>query len=773
MLKVIRSKLHTLFLPLLFWLTGIVLSTQVGFHWSSYLGIALLFVLALMLPKLRFIVLLPILMLLGWAYSDLFLTPQTNNISYYLEQSNQIQEKFEYKIISEKRTSQNKKYYIAELRKLNSYKMKGKVLLYNNQDTLQVNHLYQTPLKIEELSQPLNPGEFNFKKHYLRLGVVGRAYTLGLTEGLGKKESWLESLRQKIIVKIETTFGANADFALALFLGEKGLLKIDQEKLSELGLLHLFAVSGLHVGIIFVTLLAILNIFLSLRNARFSASIILLLYGSLCSWSPSVFRTVLIIFIYNLTLTLQRKVSFLQLLSLTLFIITISNPLQIFSVGLHLSLSAFIALWIADRKFIVQLYKVSRKYNLNRYIFTLFQYLIYSGSVILFITPLSAYYFNIISFNAIITNVVATPIVALMLNTILFTLIIPQFLGINALLGRGFHLLLIVFEKLTDYANFLPFFTKSITFTGGEFLCLVAGLTLSYLIYKKRKVAGIALLSALLILIMLNALGFFVTYQDRIIFFAAGNADCSYIEFADKHNLIIDTGSDLQSVKIVKNALIPYLKKRHIRSVEKVIITHPHEDHYGGLDYLCANFKVNEVIIHKTALADELFSNLIDKIKDEVKLTVLTDTTSMLANRVRFLYPNSDYDSHNMNDNSFIVMVENGGSKILFTGDIEADAERRVVELYGEELQANLLKSPHHGSITSSTQEFLTAVSPQLCFIPAGNREKSKFPNPVILDRLRELDIHFVIGRVDGALILDKHGHQIYREHKKRTTNKM
>ena len=213
--------------------------------------------------------------------------------------------------------------------------------------------------------------------------------------------------------------------------------------------------------------------------------------------------------------------------------------------------------------------------------------------------------------------------------------------------------------------------------------------------------------------------------------------------------------SDLQSVKIVKNALIPYLKKRHIRSVERVIITHPHEDHYGGLDYLCANFKIKEIVIHKTALADELFSDLINRLQAEVKLTVLTDTTSILANRVKFLHPNSTYESANMNDNSFVIMVKNGGEKALFTGDIEAGAEQEIVRIYGNELKVDLLKSPHHGSISSSTLEFLNAVSPKLCYIPAGNRDITKFPDPIVLERLKELNIPFIIGRVDGALILE------------------
>lgn len=756
MLKVIRSKLHTLFLPLLFWLSGIVLSSQFRFHWCAYIAILLLFISALVLPKLRFISLLPILLLLGWAYSDLFTTPQTNNIGYYLNQSPQIQEELQYKIISAKRTSRDKKYYIAELRKLNDYKLKGKILLFNNVDSLQVNHLYHTPLSIEDLAKPLNPGEFDFRKHYLRSDIVGRAFPAGLTEEIGKEESWLEAFRQKVIAKITTTFVENSDFALALFLGEKGLLKIEQEKLSELGLLHLFAVSGLHVGIIYITLLAILNIFLSLRHARFSASILLLFYGSLCSWSPSVFRTVLIIFIYNLTLTLQRKISFLQLISLTLFIITTSNPLQLFSVGLQLSLTAFISLWIADRKLIPYLYNFSRKHELNKYLFTFMQYLIYSGSVVLFIAPLSAYYFNIISYNSLFTNVLATPIVSLMLNIILISLVIPEFLGINIFLSRAFNLLLLGFDKLIDYAGFLPFFTKNITLTGYEFLILIAGLAISYLIYQKRKLIGIAVLSGVLILITLNSLGLFASYQDRIICFAAGNADCNYIEFVDKHNLIMDTGSDLQSVKIVKNALIPYLKKRHIRSVERVIITHPHEDHYGGLDYLCANFKIKEIVIHKTALADELFSDLINRLQAEVKLTVLTDTTSILANRVKFLHPNSTYESANMNDNSFVIMVKNRGEKALFTGDIEAGAEQEIVRIYGNELKADLLKSPHHGSITSSTLEFLNAVSPKLCYIPAGNRDITKFPDPIVLERLKELGIDYHIGRVDGALVLEE-----------------
>jgi len=754
MLKVIRSKLHTLLVPLLFWLCGIVLASKYSYHWMLNFLVLACFLTIIFLPKLRTYLILILFFLLGWLYTSSYLQPADNNISNFLSNNKPVQELFEYKVLEQKQTSKAKIYYIIKLNKLNQHLISGKVLLFHAPDSLQTNHLYQTPLTINRISKPHNPAEFDFFKFYSYSGIQGRASAIGITKELGTEENLLQGLKAGIISKLETTFEENKSMALALFLGEKGLLQIDQERLSQMGLLHLFAVSGLHVGIIYLTILTLINIILDLNRARLGASLLLIFYGFLCGWSPSVFRTVLIIIIYNLTLIFQRKISFLQLLSLTLFIITISNPLKVFSVGLHLSLAAFISLWLADRVFIPQFNKLKRKHKLNKYLFNTGKYLIYSLSVILFIAPLSAYYFDIISLNAVITNVIATPLVTLMLNVILISLFIPQGILLQEYLSTAFDFLNHLFELIVKYAGDLPLFTRNISLTGSELLFLIVSNLIASFLVKKKRVWGFLFIALASLFLILKISGLFVIYQDQVICFDAGNADCSYLEFADKGNLLIDTGSQEKSPNIIKTSLLPYLRKKHIHSLDCVIITHPHEDHYGGLPLLAQTINIKEVIFHQTALQDDDFNNIINDLKSKVNITIIQDTLSLWGQKLKFLHPDASYKSDNMNNNSLVAMISMKNYKLLFTGDIEEEAERRLISQYGNELNADFLKVPHHGSISSSTEEFLNLVNPSKCFIPAGNKDRDKFPNPLVIKRLNERNVDTVIGNIDGALMM-------------------
>lgn len=754
MLKVIRSKLHTLFIPLLFWCSGIIIATIIPYHWSLNLLAGIIFIVMIFIPRVRIYLLFSLLFLLGWMHTTSYLIPNSNKIGAYLTPENPITEIFTYKILETKLTSSGKYYYIIDLERLNDYNISGNVLLYGASDSLKIDNIYQTPLTVYSINKPHNPAEFDFHKYYNYAGIQARASTSGITKYLGKDTNYWHRARSYIKGKIERTFSQDKAMALALFVGDKGLLNVEQDKLSEMGLIHLFAVSGLHVGIIYLTLLTIFNLFLNKNKARLSSSVVLIFYGYLCAWSPSVFRTVLIILIYNLTLYLQRKVSFLQLISITLFIITISNPLQLFSVGLQLSFTAFIALWVADRNLLPYLSKLKRKFYFNKYIFQAGQYIIYSLTVIIFITPLSVYYFNIISFNAFITNCIATPIVALMLNIILFSLFIPQTLFLHKYLAEAFSFLNLIFNKIIDFASYLPFFTRRIALTKVELLLILGLIIISIFLFKKQRIKYYIFIGGASLLLILKLSGFFTIYQNQVICFDAGNADCNYIEFSDGHNLIIDTGSMEQIPTIMKSSLVPYLKKRHINSVDKVIVTHSHEDHYGGLLFLTQNIDIQEIIIHQISLTDKKFSEIIEKLEANHNITVLQDTTSIWNRKVRFLHPDNNYESTNMNNNSLVTMVSYEDYKLLFTGDIEEEAEQRLVKQYDSELKADFLKVAHHGSISSSTEDFLNMVSSHKCFIPAGNRDRDKFPNPIVLQRLEDRNVERFIGADNGALIM-------------------
>ncbi len=753
MLKSIQTKRHNLLIPLICWIVGIIISDYSSFPNLLYYLTALLLVTSFLVKRISHYCIFLLFLLLAWSYTDYFNHHKTNELQNYISENKSIQQLVEFKVLSKKQTSIKKKtYYLVDIDNVANTNIKNaKALIYRLPDTLKLGHKYKAPISLSLISRPKNPGEFNFNQYYHRQGIDFTGYPYGLVSYKSCQTSPLEKFKYTTITKIKQLYPDNFAYAFAIFLGEKSYLDLDSDTLSKLGVLHLFAVSGLHVGIIYLILSTLLGIFLKRQIVRISTIPILLLYSYLCNWSPSVTRTVIILIIFNLTHILQRKISFLQLISITLFTITIVNPNNIFSVGLHLSLTAFISLWIADRYLLPKVAITQKRLTcLNPII----SYLIYSLSVIILIAPLSALYFNQISFNAIITNILATPLITLIISIILLQLMIPSDLIISHNLTSAFDFLVESFNKLLEFFAHLPLFLSNISINPIELTTSLIAFFLIFFTFKKRFMLKILLSISFIVLFYLVFWSHFFDKTSQVIFFASGKADCSFIKFPDGQNLIIDTGSNVQSYKVVKSALLPYLIRKHINTVNNIIITHAHEDHYGGLPELIKNLQVQNIYLTDESFYTKELKEALSKISHDTEIHLVTDTLSIMDNRVKILHPDKHYHSSNPNNMSIVAKITIGDTSFLFTGDIEKDAEDYLVNNYADYLKTDFLKCPHHGSITSSSQNFLNEVRPTNVFIPTSIPNKFNLPDPDVISNFNSLNTAIWISGRNGALQL-------------------
>lgn len=254
-----------------------------------------------------------------------------------------------------------------------------------------------------------------------------------------------------------------------------------------------------------------------------------------------------------------------------------------------------------------------------------------------------------------------------------------------------------------------------------------------------------------------------------------GQADATLIQYKGK-NMLIDTG-DVDS----RDALVKQLKDKKVKTLDVVLITHPHGDHLGGMAALFKAFQIKQIYDNGQASNTAMYKNYLKNIKTKniaYKALKKGDTIT-LGDDVKFavLSPGKPFTKENTqgvsesgltNDNSIVCKMTYGTFSIMFTGDAQKEVEEQLLKNYkGAELQANVLKVGHHGSKTSSSPAFVAAVKPADATISCGVNNQYKFPHKPTLDTLKKYHVNVYRTDKDGiiSIISDGSSYEIKKEH--------
>jgi len=228
-----------------------------------------------------------------------------------------------------------------------------------------------------------------------------------------------------------------------------------------------------------------------------------------------------------------------------------------------------------------------------------------------------------------------------------------------------------------------------------------------------------------------------------------GQADCIVIHQSD-HAMIIDAGNNADSTFVVNQ-----LKNMGIDRLDVVIGTHPHEDHIGGLDAVINSFEIGTIYMPKVSNNTKTFEDVLTAIQNK-GLSVTTPvpgTTFTLGDEVQclILAPNSaSYED--LNNYSIVLKLTYNGKSFIFTGDAEIDSEEEILAK-GYDLKADVLKVGHHGSTSSTSDEFLAAVSPEYAVICVGVDNTYGHPHQETLDKLNAAGIKIYRTDLSGGTI--------------------
>ena len=241
-----------------------------------------------------------------------------------------------------------------------------------------------------------------------------------------------------------------------------------------------------------------------------------------------------------------------------------------------------------------------------------------------------------------------------------------------------------------------------------------------------------------------------------------GQGDASLIYTKDEV-IMIDTGDVDERDRLEK-----LLKERNISTIDKLIITHPHADHIGGAYVVFKNVNVKEVYDNGDATTSKTYQTYLKNIKqkniayhqlkagdtvdfgDGVSFKVFSPTEKMIKN------------DDDLNNNSIVGQLRYKDFTMLFTGDSERDAEQNMVKSYGDELQSDVLKSPHHGSRTSSSDDYLKTVKAKDVIISLAADNEYGHPHKQTLDRYKKYNMNVYRTDQDGTITITTDGSDDY-----------
>lgn len=543
--------------------------------------------------------------------------------------------------------------------------------------------------EFKDISGNTNFNLFNYK-YYLYSEKIYKNFVFKSYEVKTKSNKIVYNTYNKIEERINKF--KTSSFTKAMILGDTSTFEDEiMENYKINGIVHLFAISGMHVGILATIILKILNkISKNLKLNYLLISLVLLFYMLLIN-SISIKRSVVMFILCSVKKVFNLKISTLNILFYIFAFYFYENPYVIYNLGFKLSYLVSLGLIISSKK-------LKGKNYLNSLVITSTISFLVSMPIIINCN----FEINLLS---IFINVLIIPIVSIILFPLsIITFAIPIFDNVLNYLLNGFNIL----------NRFLASNSIILNIPKLNYLEIIVYYLLLLLILKRRK--HILLLVVLIIIFKLKP---FFNINPYLTMIDVRQGDAILITYPfNKKNILIDVGGSASSFN---NAISPYLKSIGIRRIDHLIISHGDADHIIGAYDLIKNFNVKNVYINSYSN-----SQFEEKLLTEFDVKIISEETKIDENIIIYNFP-----INNENDDSLLTYFKD--FKALLMGDASKNIESKL-----NIFDINILKVGHHGSKTSSDKEFIDKLKPKIALISVGLKNKYKHPNQIVLDNLKD-----------------------------------
>ena len=661
------------------------------------------------------------------------------------------------------------KYYVGKLLNVNP---KKKVLLKNNKESLlKPGDVIIINSEIEFAQSSRNYGGFNYRRYLYSKKIYGIIEIQNYKKIDVRKDIYyyLGNVRLKCFEILDDEYDTKErSFLKSILLGYKNDLEEDiKEDFRKSSLSHIIAISGMHISYVMIfleTLFKMTSLHKKVKNIIEAG--ILMIFMIFIGMTPSCVRACLMFSYALLGKSIDRKPNHYIGMLLSLVIIVGLNVYNIFNIGLWLSFLSTLGIICLSRLINRMLIRKIGKDKMQ-YFTECFSV---SFASQLFIFPITIKSYNSFSSSFFIPNFLVSifigPTIILGYMSILLSIIRP----VSTLIVLVEKILISIILSIAKYGGKLPFSSNQIITPNWIIIIVYYFIVMLILRYSYKNRIGFIriilrnpikafslhkklpikiVISFTIIVIITSQVLPMNNRTLKIYFIDVGQGDSCLIKTPQNKTILIDGGDGGgDKYDYGKNVLFPYLMDRRIRKLDYIIISHFDSDHIGGLFYIIENMRVENAII---SVQGEISENLIklQNIVQKKHIKVLTKQKGEVIQIendicIDFLWPNSTelLEENVLNNNSIVCKLKYNSFTMLFTGDIEEIAEKQILQEYGENtklLKSTILKVAHHGSRTSSTEEFLKAVTPQIALIGVGEKNKFGHPNDEVIKRLEAL----------------------------------
>ncbi len=612
----------------------------------------------------------------------------------------------------------------------------------------------------------------------------------------------------------------------ALIIGDKSRIGPEvRDDFRRVGAAHVLAISGLHVGTvaflayqIWWWLLGRSHYLLIAWSVPKLAAVltvpVVLVYAVLAGGSVSTWRAVTMACVFLGAILFDQKEEGIRSLALAALIICFLWPGAVFDASFQLSFAAVLGILVGLRRFRAAQEPSEeteawwQQYWARRLVRPLRLFCVVSLSAMAGSLPLVAFHFHIVSFVGLLANLLIVPllgsgvivpglvaagVVSLLLRqtvrkiVVVLGLVAAAFLAVNVILGwdavalvnkwaaallvklAGWIIWVMVW-LVESLAAFPYAATYVVTPTLFE-VSLFYGLCMTLIFFSLINPPALrkTVLACLLGAILLDG-GYWIAQRYfrtelRVTFLDVGQGDATVIEFPGSPVMVIDGGGFFsQTFDSGEAILAPFLWQKKIGRVDTLVLTHPHLDHYGGLEFLARHFGVTGFWSNgKQSKGSRSFTALDETLTERgIETHVLcrgadVPEPKIGGARIQVLHPPCGRTGLDTNNSSLVLRLSHGDVDILLTGDIETTAEDMLLSAR-EPLDSEILKVPHHGSQTSSSPRFLEAVSPDVAVASLGHLNRFDFPAPEVVKRYERQGVELLRTDTAGAVTITSDG---------------
>lgn len=592
-------------------------------------------------------------------------------------------------------------------------------------DTLKLNG------ELEEAEGSKDIYSFDYKQ-YLKSKNINYIIKIDKITLISKEKSFFKGIKCFLLKR-----NSNPYIKAFIFGNNKSIITDVMSSYQEIGISHLFAISGMHVGLLTLVISKLLmKLNIKEKYIFIIISLFLFFYLFITGVSPSILRAIFFYLFFSINKIYNFNIKGVNIFLLIFSISLLVNPYYIHEVSFLYSYTISFSLLL-----------VGNKINNDSYFKRLFL-----TSLISFIVsfPITIYFFNQINILSVFYNMLFVPLISMIVFPLsIITYIIPFFEPIFSVFISLMEFLALKFNSISFSKLIFPSLPRY------YYILYIIGVIIFISYFYNKKIISVL---PILLLALFNYLYPIFFNQNYLMFLDVGQGDSILIHSKDK-TMLVDTGGVMnysrekwQERKNKKSltdyVTIPILKKLGIRKIDYLVLTHGDFDHMGEALKLIKQYRVEDIYLNQGNF------NLLEKnvIKKYRHVYQIREKEEIVLGNINIVQINKEFSDEN--DSSSILLMYYKNKKILLTGDASKKSEEYILNKYNIG-KIDVLKIGHHGSKTSTSDELLKELRPSLAIISCGKNNRFNHPHQETIDKLKKYKIKYLRTDISGTIRID------------------